>query len=281
MWAHIFMPNSRAPRGCAAATPEKAHTPRRITYIYVLFTLFCLFLAGCSGDAEATSTPPPTQPLNPARPTATTAAAQPTATLTLPPSAADLARTATAEAPTPDPTEETRSAQRELALSAVSAARDVPVQALSVAAVTGVRAGREIEGCGRAVSGMALASILDGENVTEVLIDGQEAQVCGTVNLYDDRPELFLSLDPVATDLVDLALTRAARSAEVETSAVTIDSVRPVEWASDTLGCETDTATPEGSTPSGVSGYLILLKVGERQFEYHTDFDRLIPCSVE
>lgn len=281
MWARILMPKGAAPRECAAATAGKARGPRPVTYIYVLFTIFCLLLAGCTGDAEPTSTPPPTQPLNPAPPTATAAAVQPTATLTLPPSAADLARTATAQAPTPDPTEETRSAQREIALGAVSAALDVPVQALSVAAVTGVRAGREIEGCGRASSGMALASILDGENVTEVLIDGQEAQICGTVSLYDDRPELFLTLDPVAADLVDLALTRAARSAEVETNAVVIDSVRPVEWASDTLGCETDAAPPEGSTSGGASGYRILLSVGERQFEYHTDFDRLIPCSVE
>lgn len=246
-----------------------------------LFSILCLFLAACTDEGVPSPTPPPTQPLNPAPPTATTAAIQPTVTVTFPPSAADLARTATAQAPTPDPTEQTRIVQRELAISAVSSALGIDMQELSVGALTGVRAGREIEACGRAESGMALGSILHGEDVTEVLIDGEEARVCSTVNLYDDRPLLFLSLDPVASDLVDLAVIRAARSAGVETDAVIVDSVRPVQWADVTVGCEVEIAAPDGGTTTGASGYRIILNAGEREYIYHTDFDRLVPCTTE
>ncbi|MBK9123901.1 MAG: hypothetical protein IPM16_12405 [Chloroflexi bacterium] len=55
-----------------------------------------------------------------------------------------------------------------------------------------------IDGCGRAVSGQTLVSILDGESVIEVLVGLEDAQVCGTVNLYDDRPDLFIQRDPIA-----------------------------------------------------------------------------------
>ena len=244
--------------------------------------LLVLLLAACIEDAVPVSTPPPTQPLNPAQPTATAVVVIPTSTLTLPPAAGDLARTATAQAPTPDPTAQTRAVQSRLALETVSRETVTSQSALEVVSVSGVRAGREIEGCGRARSGMALASVRDGASVTEVLIEGDTATVCGTINLYDDRPELFLEIDPIAAELTALAVERAARSAAVETDAVTIDSVRPVQWDSETIVCDAEILAagenaPEGA--AGVSGYRIVLTADEREFVYHTDFDRIIPCS--
>jgi hypothetical protein len=244
--------------------------------------LLVLLSAACTGSAAPTSTPPPTQPLNPALPTATAVVVIPTSTGTLPPAAGDLARTATAQAPTPDPTAQTRAAQGRLALDTVSRETGASQSSLDVVSVSGVRAGREIDGCGRARSGMALASVRDGDTVTEVLFEGDTAAVCGTVNLYDDRPELFLEIDPVAAELTSLAVERAARSAAVETGAVTIDSVRPVQWDSETILCDAEALTAEGNTPdegAGVSGYRIVLTADGREFVYHTDFDRIIPCS--
>lgn len=240
--------------------------------------LLILLLAACIDDAVPTSTPPPTQPLNPAQPTATAVVVIPTATLTLPPSARDLARTATAQAPTPDPTTQTRAVQGRLALETVSRETGTSVSSLDVVSVAGVRAGREIDGCGRARSGMALASVRNGESVTEVLIEGDTATICSTVNLYDDRPELFLEIDPVAAELTSLAVERAARSAAVESDAVAVASVRPVQWDSETDICEAQFVTAGGDA-SGATGYRILLTADEREFVYHTDFDRIIPCS--
>jgi hypothetical protein len=240
--------------------------------------LLVLLLAACTDDSAPTSTPPPTQPLNPAQPTATAVVIIPTSTVTLPPAAADLARTATAQAPTPDSTAQARTAQGRLALETVSRETGTAQSALDVVSVSGVRAGREIDGCGRARSGMALASVREGESVTEVLIEGDIATICGTVNLYEDRPELFLELDPVAADLTALAVERAARSAAVEVATVTIDSVRPVQWASGTVVCDAEVVTADDDA-SGATGYRIVLTADDREFVYHTDFDRIIPCS--
>lgn len=240
--------------------------------------LFVLLLAACVDESAPTSTPPPTQPLNPAQPTATAVIVIPTSTVTLPPAARDLSRTATAQAPTPDPTAQTRITQGRLALETVSRETGTPQSALDVISVSGVRAGREIDGCGRARSGMALASVREGESVTEVLIEGDTATICGTVNLYDDRPELFLEIDPVAADLTALAVERAARSAAVEASTVTIDSVRPVQWASGAVVCDAEIVTADDDA-SGATGYRIVLTADDREFVYHTDFDRIIPCS--
>lgn len=243
--------------------------------------LLVLLLPACIDDVVTVNTPPPTQPLNPALPTATAVVVIPTSTVTLPPAAGDLVRTATAQAPTPDPTAQARAVQGRLALETISRETGQSQSALQVISVSGVRAGREIDGCGRARSGMALASVRDGESVTEVLIEGDTATICGTVNLYDDRPELFLEVDPVAAELTALAVERAARTAAVEADAVTIDSVRPVQWDSETIVCDADILTDENAPDdaTGVSGYRIALTADEREFVYHTDFDRIIPCS--
>jgi hypothetical protein len=243
--------------------------------------LFVLLLAACTGSAAPTSTPPPTQPLNTAQPTATAVVVIPTSTVTLPPAAGDLARTATAQAPTPDSTAQARAVQGRLALDTVSRETGAAPSALDVVSVTGVRAGREIDGCGRARSGMALAAVREGDSVTVVLIEGDTATICGTVNLYDDRPELFLEIDPVAAELTALAVERAARTAAVEADTVTIESVRPVQWDSETIVCDADILTTENAPDdgAGVSGYRIALTADEREFIYHTDFDRIIPCS--
>ncbi|MBK9124449.1 MAG: hypothetical protein IPM16_15205 [Chloroflexi bacterium] len=238
-------------------------------------------LAACTGGpAEPSATPPPTQALNPAPPTATPAIVEPTPTVTLPPSAFDIALTLTAEAPTPDPTEIAREARAAQALDAAAAESGRPAAQLDVIAATGVRAGRMIDGCGRAVSGQTLVSILDGESVIEVLVGPEDAQVCGTVNLYDDRPDLFIQRDPIAEGLVLIARTRAARTAEVEEADVVLVSARPFNWPDATLGCTAEGAlapTPE-SASAGVAGYRIVVEAGGDAYIYHTDFDRIIPC---
>jgi hypothetical protein len=78
--------------------------------------------------------------------------------------------------------------------------------------------------------------------------------------------------------LTALAVERAARSAAVEAATVTIDSVRPVQWASGTVVCDAEVVTADDDA-SGATGYRIVLTADDREFVYHTDFDRIIPCS--
>ena len=66
--------------------------------------------------------------------------------------------------------------------------------------------------------------------------------------------------------------------AAVEASTVTIDSVRPVQWSSETIVCDAE-IVPADEQASGATGYRIVLTADEREFVYHTDFDRIIPCS--
>lgn len=246
----------------------------------VLLALVMLLACACTGGGgQPTATLPPTQALNPSRPTATPTPIEATPTLTLPPSAADVARTAAAAVPTLDATAQARAAQGEIALAAVRAAGDASKGAYSLATLTGVRAGREIDGCGRAQSGMVLASVLQQTTVTEVLVDGDEARICGSYNLYDERPDVYLALDPVAADLTAIAIDRAARSAEVEADSIVVESVRPVAWTAETGACEAEDAVTGLS--GSAAGYRIVLLAGDEQFVYHTDFDRLIPCSAD
>lgn len=238
-------------------------------------------LVACTGGpATPTATPPPTQALNPAPSTATPTIIEPTSTVTLPPAAVDIALTLTADAPTPDPTEIARTVRESRALSAAAAETDRAAAQLEVIAATGVRAGRVIDGCGRAVSGQTLVSVLDGESVIEVLVGPEEAQVCGTVNLYDDRPDLFIQRDPIAEGLVQIAMTRAARAAEVEEEEVVLRSARPVNWPDATLGCTAEGAIAPAPDAAfgGVAGYRIAVEAAGGEYVYHTDFDRIIPC---
>lgn len=244
---------------------------------YALCALFCVILAACSGEAVPTSTPPPTQALNPSAPTATQPVIIPTATLTPPPSAAEIARTAAAGGPTPDATEQVRQTQRALALAAASESLSIPASRLNIVAVTGVRAGRDIDGCGRARSGMALAYVLYQENVSELLVEAESATLCGTYNIYDERPDLLLLIDPIAEELVTLAKARVARTAAADASDVALSSVRPVTWPDASLGCD-GSATPEAGITGGVAGYRIVLRLADSDFVYHTDFDRILPC---
>ncbi|NOG51931.1 MAG: hypothetical protein HND48_22730 [Chloroflexi bacterium] len=238
-------------------------------------------LAACTGGpAEPSATPPPTQAPQPCA--ADRYAGDHRADADGHPATVRLRSGAHADRGRPDTRSdrchaEARAAQ---ALGGRRGRKRPARRPIDVIAATGVRAGRVIDGCGRAVSGQSLVSVLDGEDVIEVLVGPEDAQVCGTVNLYDDRPDLFIQRDPIAEGLVLIARTRAARAAEVEEADVVLVSARPVNWPDATLGCTADGApapTPETAF-AGVAGYRIVVEADGDPYIYHTDFDRIIPC---
>lgn len=83
--------------------------------------------------------------------------------------------------------------------------------------------------------------------------------------------------DPVAAELVALAQRRVAQDLNLPTQRIQLVEVRSYVWPDASLGCP----VPGQTYPSGeVDGYRIVLSAGDREFLFHTDFDRALPCDA-
>ena len=66
-----------------------------------------------------------------------------------------------------------------------------------------------------------------------------------------------------------------AKKLSVEKGQVTINFFRPTAWPDSSLGCP----TPRTVYPSKVTtGFLIELASGGKNYEYHSDMNRVVPC---
>lgn len=85
----------------------------------------------------------------------------------------------------------------------------------------------------------------------------------------------LIAQDPVAAELVGIAQRMVATDLNLPTRRVFLVDVRSVVWTDSTLNCP----QPNSEIVSLQSdGYRILLEVGDQQYLFHTDFDRVIPC---
>lgn len=116
-------------------------------------------------------------------------------------------------------------------------------------------------------------------NVYEFHTDGVETvQMCATYprdELYQQRPELFLQMDPVAADLADLAAARIAEELDLPQARVELLSARPMVWDDASLGCPVE---GEFYALQVVEGYRIVIEAAGRQYVFHSNFDRLVLC---
>jgi hypothetical protein len=95
-------------------------------------------------------------------------------------------------------------------------------------------------------------------------VDSPEAQITTT-----------LASDPVAAELVALAQRRVAQDLNLPTRRIRLIEVKAFIWSDISLGCpEPDQTYAVGD----IDGYRIVLEVGDVQYIFHTDFDRVIPC---
>jgi hypothetical protein len=88
----------------------------------------------------------------------------------------------------------------------------------------------------------------------------------------------FLATDPIAAELVALAQRLVADQLDLPARRVRVIDVQPVTWDDTSLGCPSPDQTYE---PAAVDGYRIVLTTGDEFHVYHTDFDRVIPCTAE
>ena len=132
---------------------------------------------------------------------------------------------------------------------------------------------------GNSVEGYRLDFIVGEAVYTYHTDQGTTARLCLESKLYDDNPDLFRQLDPIADSMMQLAQERLARDLDLSPRAVQVVSARPVEWPDTSLGCPQDDIVYEQIT---VAGYRIVLEVGEDdRTVFHTDFDRLVRCDTD
>lgn len=88
----------------------------------------------------------------------------------------------------------------------------------------------------------------------------------------------LLERDPIAAELVRLTRESVARATDLPVRRVQLVSVEAVVWTDSALNCPQPDATP---LPMSIDGYRIRLRVGDRDYVFHTDIDRFIPCDAD
>ncbi len=90
--------------------------------------------------------------------------------------------------------------------------------------------------------------------------------------------EALIAEDPVAAELVGIAQRIVAADLDLPIRRVFLSDVRPVVWTDSTLNCPQANSEIVAVTSDG---YRIVLEVGDQEFLFHTDFDRVIPCDPD
>jgi hypothetical protein len=93
-----------------------------------------------------------------------------------------------------------------------------------------------------------------------------------------DAPNDLREADPIASELVAIAQRVIADQLGVPIRRVRLAALQPVIWEDAALGCYDDDAD---IIPQETPGYRIVLAVGNDEYIFHTDFDRVLPCAVE
>lgn len=117
--------------------------------------------------------------------------------------------------------------------------------------------------------------LLAGDTIYTYHADETRVRLCEQVSVLQAPPDILIEIDPVAAELVDLALRRLARDLDISTRRIQVIEVHPTVWEDSSLGCPV-----EGQTyvPANSIGYRIVLSAGERDYVFHTAFDRIILC---
>ena len=120
--------------------------------------------------------------------------------------------------------------------------------------------------------------------VYAVHVGAGEAVVCGPDASADGgsrrQPRPSKTDAHVTTVALGLRLAEQARTAlasrlDVPRSRVTIDSYRAMTWPDASLGCP---RVGEPLSPQPTKGFLIQLRVGRREYPFHSDLTRVVEC---
>ncbi|MBW4436267.1 MAG: hypothetical protein KME04_03985 [Pleurocapsa minor GSE-CHR-MK-17-07R] len=112
----------------------------------------------------------------------------------------------------------------------------------------------------------------------ETQFDAQALNTRQAVPTQDATPSSLAESDPVAASLVSAAQRSLSGLLNITQRRVQLVEVRQVTWPDGSLGCpQPDVAY----TQALVNGYRIVLRAGDTEYIYHTDFDRVYPCAED
>lgn len=97
----------------------------------------------------------------------------------------------------------------------------------------------------------------------------------GQVEVSDAIP--LIEIDPLAAELVGLAQQRVALNLDLPVRRVRLVDIQALTWPDTSLGCPLPN---QRYTSLDITGYRIVLAVGEQEYIFHTDTERLIPCAA-
>ncbi|MDX2140136.1 MAG: hypothetical protein SF123_18760 [Chloroflexota bacterium] len=84
--------------------------------------------------------------------------------------------------------------------------------------------------------------------------------------------------DPIAAELIAIAQRQVAEETGLPTQRIRVIAVETMRWSDSSLGCP----QPEQTYAQvEIDGYRIVLMAGDREYIFHTDFDRIIRCETE
>ncbi len=87
--------------------------------------------------------------------------------------------------------------------------------------------------------------------------------------------DALVAQDPVAGELVGIAQRLVADQLNLPTRRIRMVDVRSVVWTDSTLNCP---AANSQVVEQDIDGYRIVVQAADRNYLFHTDFDRVIPC---
>ena len=104
----------------------------------------------------------------------------------------------------------------------------------------------------------------------------QDARVyCGRSAFAED--EVLLRVDPIASELVQLAQRRVAQQLDLPLRRVMLIAARPYLWQDTSLGCP---QPGQVYTDVQIPGYRIVVGAGDMSFAFHSDSEQLFPCEA-
>ncbi|NWF69844.1 MAG: hypothetical protein HXY40_12235 [Chloroflexi bacterium] len=250
-------------------------------FVRCIVLLCILISAGCfTADAPPNA---PTQVLIPAPPTFTPAPLLPTPTVPTQPAPADVVTPDMAFTPLP---ENLQALAQQISADLATALR-IPASGIQVVRVEPAFWMTADLGCalesaaGQRTQGYRFI-LLAADQFYEYHSDsGTQFLRCAEIDPTAAATlaiGTLLQIDPIAAELVALAQRRLAQELDLPLRRIQLVDLRLVRWTDSSLGCP----QPEQTyTPMQIDGYRIVLSVGERQYVFHTDFDRLIPCDAQ
>ncbi len=122
-------------------------------------------------------------------------------------------------------------------------------------------------------SGYSIVLLAGTQVYTYFTLGTDDFRRCPIVEVV--RDEVLLLVDQVAQEMLALAQRRLAQELDLPQRRVQLVTMQPYVWADTSLGCP---ALEQTYTARPIDGYRIVVSVGETQYAFHTDSERIIPC---